>query len=387
LGVNKLFLTFILARFSLLVGAPLNLPSFQPGGIHANLDFWDHELQAGKWVLDLLHNGYRVPFQSEPMESELDNNATVRHNLQVAEEQVLLLLQQGVLRKVDFKPHCVNPLGLVTKTVNNVVKHRLIFDGSRLINEHVNPPTVKLAHLQKALLKLQKHQLLGVFDLKSCYFHVRLDPSLTEYFGVKLAIGGVDTYMVYDYLPFGLSSAVHCITKLWKPIVSYLQKKGIPLSVYIDDGFFGAQDGDSWNQVRLLIWETISRAGWTIEKDKSDAENQGSMSKHYLGFAINTRISDAPTNSYEEELVKMIRFQHCNDGFGSKMFDTGRVGSILCCSDWVGSGQTSLVWVWIWKISPKNPNFFPSNKKCFVSGQKVPGSRTGRPFIYCGSKV
>jgi len=223
------------------------------------------------------------------MESELDNNATVRENHAAAEEQVLLLLRQGVLRKVPVKPHCVNPLGLVSKVVNNVVKHRLIFDGSRLINDNVDPPAVKLAHLQKALLKLQKNQLLGVFDLKSCYFHVRLHPSLTKYFGVKFSLEGVSTYMVYDYLPFGLNSAVHCITKLWKPIIAYLQQKGIPLSIYIDDGLFGAPDSIKWNEVRGIIWDTITKAGWTIEQDKSDNENQGSMTKHYLGFCVNTR--------------------------------------------------------------------------------------------------
>jgi len=262
--------------------------SFRPGGIHNCVEYWEKELQAGSWVLNLLKEGYKVPFRSTPFPSELENNASVRQNLATAEEQVRLLLQQGVLRRVNFKPHCVNPLGLVTKSVNNVVKHRLIFDGSRIINEHVDPPTVKLAHLQKALLKLNEKQLLGVFDLKSCYFHVKIDPELTTFFGVKLAIEGVCTYMVYDYLPFGLSSAVHCITKLWKPVIAYLQKKGIPLSVYIDDGIFGAPCPSNWNAMREVIWDTIDKSGWTIEKEKSDGENMGSMTKQYLGFVVNT---------------------------------------------------------------------------------------------------
>jgi len=45
--------------------------------------------------------------------------------------------------------------------------------------------------------------------------------------------------------------------------------------------------------------------------------------------------------------------------------------------------QPFLVWVWVWKISPKNPNFF----NIFPSDQKVPGSKMGQPLIYCGSKV
>lgn len=222
--------------------------------------------------------------------SELGNNATVTSNLTVAEDQVKLLLQQGVLRRVSTKPHCVNPLGLVTKTVNGITKHRLIFDGSRLVNDFVDPPVVKLAYLQKACLKLQKDQLLGVFDLKSCYFHIKIHPSQTKFFGIKLALNGVDTYMEFDYLPFGLNSAVHCVTKVWKPLIAYIQKQGVPLSVYIDDGIFGAYDAADWNLKRQFIWDAVSKAGWTIECDKSDGENMGSMTKQYLGFTINTKV-------------------------------------------------------------------------------------------------
>jgi len=55
-----------------------------------------------------------------------------------------------------------------------------------------------------------------------------------------------------------------------------------------------------------------------------------------------------------------------SDGSRSKIFDLGRVGSIFCGSGWVGLGQTYMVWVWIWKMSPKNVKFsifFPSGQK------------------------
>jgi len=264
--------------------------TFQPGGIHDRFEFWEKQLQAGAWVLDLIKNGYSVPFTSEPDISEFPNNSTVSKNPQVAEEQVKLLLQQGVLKKCSIKPHCINPLGLISKSVNGTIKHRIIFDGSRIVNDHVDPPVVKLAYLQKACMKLEKNQLLGVFDLKSCYFHIKIHPSQTKYFGVRLTIDGVDTGMEFAYLPFGLNSAVHCVTKVWKPVIAYIQKRGIPLSVYIDDGIFGASNASDWELKRTFIWEVVTRAGWTIELGKSDRENMGSMVKQYLGFLINTKV-------------------------------------------------------------------------------------------------
>jgi len=53
-----------------------------------------------------------------------------------------------------------------------------------------------------------------------------------------------------------------------------------------------------------------------------------------------------------------------SDGSGSKIFDPCRVNFL-----WLGSGQPFMVWVRIWKISPKNIkffNFFPSGQKKFL---------------------
>jgi len=94
--------------------------------------------------------------------------------------------------------------------------------------------------------------------------------------------------MVHEYLPFGLNSAVHCINKIWKPLISYLQLQNIPVIVYIDDGLFSAPNQDLWNLKRATIWNTLAKAGWTLADQKSDAENAGAKSKHYLGFVINT---------------------------------------------------------------------------------------------------
>jgi len=64
-----------------------------------------------------------------------------------------------------------------------------------------------------------------------------------------------------------------------------------------------------------------------------------------------------------------------SDGPGSKIFDQGRVNFL-----WLGLGQPFMVWVWIWKIPPKNVkffNFFPIGSKKISSGQvwKYPGWR------------
>jgi len=49
----------------------------------------------------------------------------------------------------------------------------------------------------------------------------------------------------------------------------------------------------------------------------------------------------------------------------------------------VGSGQLSLVWVWVWKISPKNPkffNFFPIGSKKKPISSRVKNYPDQSPF-------
>jgi len=77
-------------------------------------------------------------------------------------------------------------------------------------------------------------------------------------------------------------------------------------------------------------------------------------------------------------------------GLGQKFLTRVRSGRVNFL--WLGSGQPFTVWVWNWKISPKNVkffNFFPLSQKknLFGLGRKVPGLKVGRPLIYCGSKV
>jgi len=82
----------------------------------------------------------------------------------------------------------------------------------------------------------------------------------------------------------------------------------------------------------------------------------------------------------ENFIIVLIR-----DGVGSKFFDLGWIGLIFCCSGWV-----SHLWFGpeFRKFPLKIPNCTPSGRKTFFRfGQKVPGSKTGLPLIYCWSKV
>lgn len=93
------------------------------------------------------------------------------------------------------------------------------------------------AHLQKALDITEPNDYQGVLELTKAYFHVKIDSNPVKYLGAKFySSDRKPQYFVFLYMPFGLSSAVHCLTKLTKPIIAKIQSLVIRYSQFIDDG-------------------------------------------------------------------------------------------------------------------------------------------------------
>jgi len=76
--------------------------------------------------------------------------------------------------------------------------------------------------------------------------------------------------------------------------------------------------------------------------------------------------------SHSNHFIGLLRSLHYNsDKSGSNTFGPGRIGSIFCGSGWV---RVRVSLVWVWKISPKNMNFF---SLCQKKSPRV-GSRSTR---------
>jgi len=74
-----------------------------------------------------------------------------------------------------------------------------------------------------------------------------------------------------------------------------------------------------------------------------------------------------------EDFLPHLSFVYIFKNWKVVMGTGTRVGSIFCCSGQSRSA-ISLVLIWIWKISPKNINFFSTGQK--ISSGRVQGSLT-----------
>lgn len=289
---------------------------FEAGSIHKDefFAFWKEELKASDWVLLTLQQGYLIPFKENPSIYSERNNKTVRDNMKIVRCIVADMISKGIVKVVKEKPFCVNPLGLVSKPQQDgTLKHRLVLDLSRHVNSFIEEKHVRLSHLERALEITEVGDLQIVYDLTSAYYHIRIEQSQCKFLGACFENSdGSTVYFEYQHLPFGTSSAVHCITKLWKPIISYLNEKGIRNSIYIDDGRILARSPEEAERHAVMVYNTITKAGWAIEESKSDKLAQAATSKTYLGVIIDTqfmvvKMGDEKLRKVEERINQVLQ--------------------------------------------------------------------------------
>ena len=262
---------------------------FLPGGIHAPecQFFWEHTLKANVWVLDLLKHGYSLPFLTEPEASNTRNNLSARNNMQFVREEVLKLQKTGVVSFVDQAPTIVSPL---TVASNSGGKLRLCLDVSRSVNQFLNIPKVVLADLKTALQITEPGDWQAVYDLSSAYHHIKILPAHVKYLGAAFQReDGSTQYFVFNFLPFGISSAVHVMTKVMKPFSAFLSSLGIRHTIYLDDGRVCSHSKEQAAKDLETVYFFLKKAGWVIALKKSDTIDSIDQNKHYLGFKIDSK--------------------------------------------------------------------------------------------------
>ncbi|KAM4747505.1 uncharacterized protein WCC33_005072 [Rhinophrynus dorsalis] len=135
-------------------------------------------------------------------------------------------------------------------------------------------------HLLRDLL-LPSDWLVKI-DLQDAYLTVPMAPTSQ----VFLRFRWHGRIWQFTCLPFGLSSAPWCFTKLLKPVVAFLRSRGIRLIIYLDDMLIMSQDRTllsthvSWT-VRLL-----TDLGFLINWTKSQLIPSQRM--EFLGFVVDS---------------------------------------------------------------------------------------------------
>ena len=222
----------------------LSSKTYVKGRLKENIDYWKN-IETNSFVLDIIENGYAIPFITTPSVMFSKNNRSAFNHSDFVSQAVAELLLNNCIVQVKTRPHVVNPL---TVSVQKTGKKRLIID-LREVNKHVWKNKIKFEDWRVALQYFEKNNHMYKFDLRSGYHHFDVASSSQTYLGFSWK----EKCYVFTVLPFGLSSSPYIFTKCLRPLVKHWRKCGIRIVLYLDDGWGTNGDFDYVQRFKFCL--------------------------------------------------------------------------------------------------------------------------------------
>ena len=119
-------------------------------------------------------------------------------------------------------------------------------------------------------------------DLKDAYLSVAVHPDYQKY----LRFVWKNQAFQFKALPFSLNIALRVFTKLLKPVVAFLRKRGVRLLIYLDDILIIGSNVRETRQFTEMAMTLLESLGFIINRDKSILNPTREIT--FLGFTINS---------------------------------------------------------------------------------------------------
>jgi hypothetical protein len=253
------------------------------GKLKDNLAFWKNTIEVNSFILNVIKEGYRIPFIENPSSVFLSNNTSARKYSKCFTTAINQLVLSGCVIEKSSRPYCINPL---TVSINSNGKERLILD-LRHVNKCIKKQKFKFEGSKEALQYAKRGKLIIKFDLKSGYHHVEIHKAFQQYLGFSWSVNAEIKYYVFTVLPFGLSSAPFLFTKLMREIVKYWRSLSYPIIVYLDDGWC-CLNPENCYKISNSIRQVLKIAGFVVNEENSVWEP--SYKLEWLGFVWDLKI-------------------------------------------------------------------------------------------------
>ena len=202
------------------------------GRLKRSIEFWKNTLKVNDFVIETIKDGYKLPLKETPIKTELRNNMSAIQNSDFVNEALKELIVSNSVIEVQNKPHVINPLSVST---NSSGKKRLILD-LLYVNKHLWKQSVKFEDWKTFQNYVKKGSFMYKFDLRHGYHHIDIFPEHQTFLGFSWFYEGKLRYFVFTVLPFGLSVAPYCFTKIVRALVKFWHFNGTKIVVFIDDG-------------------------------------------------------------------------------------------------------------------------------------------------------
>ena len=257
------------------------LPSSKvKGSLKAHLAWW--EINADSFIINIIKQGFQLPFSSTPPMSLTKNNKSATDNAVFVNETLDQLITNEIIEEWITQPRVVNPLTVAQSGSN---KLRLVLD-LRFTNPYVIVDKIKFEDLKSASQFFTKGCMLNKFDLKSGYHHIEMHNSYKTFLGFQWCYKGKNRFFVFNVLPFGLNVAGVIFTKVLKTLLKKWRSQGFKAVLYLDDGIIISDSQEAAFENIITVRKDLKDAGFIVNEQKS--QWLPSKSLIWLGFVLDS---------------------------------------------------------------------------------------------------
>jgi hypothetical protein len=222
------------------------------------------EAGASQYIMDVVEQGYKLPFKKLPESIFLKNNKSARESPSFVTNEINSLISKGCITEVHDMPYIVNPL---TVAYSKSGKQRLVLD-CRLINLELFKFNMRFEDHSLVKNMFGRGDYLFSFDIRSAYHHVMIFPDHRTYLGFSWENNGKIHFYVFNVLPFGISTAGFIFTKLLRVAVKKWRSLGYRVVLFLDDGIGGDSTYCSAMKMSDFVHDDLGRFGFIIAEDK-----------------------------------------------------------------------------------------------------------------------
>ncbi|XP_064120156.1 uncharacterized protein LOC135224760 [Macrobrachium nipponense] len=268
--------------------------------------FWEawRDRGAGNWTLQILREGYKIPFYTKPsiVLDPLDLTANYKDSNKrfALKEQIELMLLKKAIEPVSPQenPGFYNRLFLVPKSSGG---WRPVLDISAL-NAFVVKTKFTMETTQSVLSALRPGDWMVSLDLQDAYFHVPIHPSSRKY--LRFLFKG--RVFQFRALCLGLSTAPQIFTAIMANVARWQHEGGIRISLYLDDWLLRASSKKQCLEDMEITLNLVQEIGLVVNLEKSHLEP--SCSIIYLGVLMNSQdFRASPSQERQDRCLKRVQ--------------------------------------------------------------------------------
>lgn len=233
-------------------------------------------------ILDWVQNGIIIPFETKPFQSNVPRNSCSPNEHRDMLQAIENLKDLGAISVVDQQTdQFISSTFLAAKP--NGTKRFIL--NLKLLNCFIPKMHFKMEDYRTTCKLLQTNWFMATIDLKESYLLIPIHTESRKYLRFQYtAAPDSDDVITYEFnaMPYGLSIAPRCFTKIVREVITYLRNRGYKSVSYLDDI---CCLGNTYAECLRNVKETIALfecLGFVINYEKSQLQPKTNCK--FLGF-------------------------------------------------------------------------------------------------------